>query len=381
MDTVDLSIFAPADLGNRIHVYGRTSAYNKSLVLFWTASGFAVETTAGEVWAEIEADFSLYEPWVSVWVDGAMVSRFMPQKGRAWYCLMRGLGVQKEVHRIALLKETQAMSADDAHICIVHSIGLPKGVSLEAFCVPKLQPLNIEFIGDSITTGEGLCGATQEMDWIPAWMSLKDNYAVRTAQKLGADFRILSQSGWGVSTSWDNDPGCALPRYYDKVCGLAFGEKNARLGAQNDYDFSLWQPHIIVVNLGTNDWGAFNAPPKTLKDGSVFKLHLEQGVPVKEDVLFVQEKIAAFLEVLHQKNPKAHIMWSYGMVSLDFSEHIRDAVEAFAKKWKHVSFLPLCPMSEESEEEKGSRSHPGPGTHKRASERLTKEITALLGTL
>ena len=39
----------------------------------------------------------------------------------------------------------------------------------------------------------------------------------------------------------------------------AVREINERLGTHNDYDFSSWQPDIVIVNLGTND-EAFNNP-------------------------------------------------------------------------------------------------------------------------
>ena len=54
---------------------------------------------------------------------------------------------------------------------------------------------------------------------------------ILTAKKLEADFRIISQSGWGVLSSWDNDPKCAIPKYYEKVCGVVNGERNEELGA------------------------------------------------------------------------------------------------------------------------------------------------------
>ena len=81
-----------------------------------------------------------------------------------------------------------------------------------------------------------------------------------TAESLNAEYRIISQSGWGVFTSWDNNIHANIPEYYEKVCGLVTGEKNEVLGAFNENDFDSWQPDVVVVNLGTNDGGAFNSP-------------------------------------------------------------------------------------------------------------------------
>ncbi|WP_341349716.1 hypothetical protein [Clostridium butyricum] len=69
------------------------------------------------------------------------------------------------------------------------------------------------------------------------WFSTTNNYAVITSKKLDADFRILSQSGWGVLCGWDNNPNHALPRYYEQVCGVVNGKINEELGAFNYNDF------------------------------------------------------------------------------------------------------------------------------------------------
>ena len=55
------------------------------------------------------------------------------------------------------------------------------------FCKPKDYSCKIEFVGDSITTGEGLVGGPDEQEWITQWMACNDNYAVRLTQVLRGD--------------------------------------------------------------------------------------------------------------------------------------------------------------------------------------------------
>ena len=366
-----------------IHWYGRTgAAQDGAVALFWTASGFAVETGAGALWAELEASWSQYEPWVGVWVDGVQVSRFMPEEGRHWYCLFRGLPAGTP-HRIALLKETQAMSGDPQHRLLVHALGVPRAAADKPFLPLQARSRRIEFVGDSITTGEGLAGAVDEMDWISGWMALRDNYALRTAKAFGADFHILSQSGWGVVTSWDNDRNCVLPKHYGCICSLAGGQENAQLGAQERWDFSRWQPDAVVVNLGTNDCGAFRNPPHTdPQSGAVWKMRVsDDGGQNEEDIAFLQQGIKDFLAAIRSRNPRAHIVWAYGMCGFELGERIRAAVEDYARASGDtaVTFLALPSMSDETEEEKGSRQHPGPGTHRRASALLVQELKRALG--
>ena len=84
MDTSSLTCFSVQELKERIHIYGRTAFAGSALALFWTGSGIALNSLAREIWVELEADWEQYEPWVSVWVNGEQVSRFMVQKGKAW---------------------------------------------------------------------------------------------------------------------------------------------------------------------------------------------------------------------------------------------------------------------------------------------------------
>ncbi len=380
METKDLRYFAISSIEN-IHLYGRTGRdASGAVALFWTASGFAVNSPAQELWAELEADYDNLEPWVSVWVNGCQVSRFIVEKGRRWYCLFRTVKGSK-VNRISLLKETQAMSDDASHSLLLHALAVPAAeqrTEADLFRPLPEKRLRLEVIGDSLTTGEGIAGAVDEMDWIPAWQALKDNYAVLTAQKLDADLHILSQSGWGVVASWDNDRWHCLPRYYEQTCGLANGAKNISCGAHEPWNFSLWKSDVVVVNLGTNDWGAFKNPPfKDPATGTEWKMRLDgRGKPLAEDLRFLQRGVTDFLSVLRRCNPAAHIIWIYGMCSFDLGSSIRGAVEDFAES-RHdaaVHFLRVPCMCDESAEEKGSRQHPGWGTHRRVAQALAREI-------
>ncbi|MFQ7014463.1 MAG: hypothetical protein ACLRRU_08970 [Faecalibacterium sp.] len=115
-------------------------------------------------------------------------------------------------------------------------------------------------MGNSITSGEGAIGAVEEEDWVSAFFSAENHYGRMTADALGAEYRCISQSGWGIVSSWDNDIRHVLPPYYTRVCGVATGERNAALGAQQPNDFAAWKPDAVIFNIGTNDDSAFNNP-------------------------------------------------------------------------------------------------------------------------
>ena len=124
------------------------------------------------------------------------------------------------VKNIRIVKETQAMNGDPGCSLQIHA------VKSDAGFMPVLEkPYKFEFVGDSITSGEGVIGAKVEEDWIPMWFSSFNNYSSMTAQILNADYRIISQSGWGVLQVGIIILIANIPEYYNKVCGLLTGKK------------------------------------------------------------------------------------------------------------------------------------------------------------
>ena len=108
---------------------------------------------------------------------------------------------------------------------------------------------------------KGTISATAQGERDAVLAAAENHYGRMTADALGAEYRVVSASGWGLVSGWDNDPRCTLAPCYTQVCGLAAGERNAALGAQQPYDFAAWPADAVIVNLGTNDWNAFHNPP------------------------------------------------------------------------------------------------------------------------
>jgi len=358
-----------------LKVHGRTTNNRSPLALFWTGSGIELNVRASELWVELEADYDLHEPWIHLLINGASVSRQMVIAGRRWVCLFRGMNADK-VKNVRLVQEVQAMSGDPACSLQLHAL------KLDGDLLPIAdRPCKIEFIGDSITSGEGAVGAQAEEDWIPMWFSAVDNYTFLTAEALNADYRVISQSGWGVLSSWDNNPHGNLPQHYGQVCGLLGGRKQAALGAQEPADFAAWQPDAVVVNLGTNDGGAFQSPawqdPAT---GQTFKQRLlEDGSYHKADLQALADAIERFLVQLRGYNPQAHIVWAYGMLGIPMLPTIRRAVEAYAAKSgdTRVSVLQLPEMTAETV---GARWHPGLACHEQAARMLSEYLKGIMAS-
>ena len=99
----------------QIRVLGRHVPNREPLTLFYTASGIECCFTGSELWLGLNADYHQVEPWVSVELNGAWISRFPVNKGESEICLFRGMtpGTQKHIR---VLKDVQAMNDDPAHL-------------------------------------------------------------------------------------------------------------------------------------------------------------------------------------------------------------------------------------------------------------------------
>ncbi len=364
-----MKTFFIEDITNK-RILGRSPLTKEGLALFWTASGIELNAKASELWAEFDSDYSDFESWISIWIDGKQMSRLMIAKGISKVCIFRNMrNSASKAKNVCIYKESPAF-ADDKKSSLVL-----KSLSTDGDFMPvKKSKLRIEFIGDSITSGEGVMGANGSSDWISMFFGGTETYAFRLSKMLGAEPRMLSQSGWGVITGFDNNPLHNIPLYYDEVCGLLDGPDNIRLGAKAPNDFKAWQPNLIVVNLGTNDQGAFSHPAFTDDNGNVYKMRLDKnGLPDNDDALYFESGVTQFLYLLRKNNPKAKIIWCYGMIGHLLLVQIKRAISTY-KKESGDSNVEFVLMPEIDSKKTAALHHPSQEQHQAAADLLYKHI-------
>lgn len=345
---------------SQVRVLGRTTGTDV-VNLFWTGSGIEFIYTGSELWMEVNADYDTMEPWLSVELNGVQISRFPVNKGKSKVSLFRGMTVGKPKH-VRILKEVQAMSGDPVHMLQILGLQYADGEFL-----PLPEPkYRLEFVGDSITSGEGTVGAVYEEDWISAFFSAVNTYPCMVADALSAEYRVVSQSGWGIVTSWDGIVQNKIPPFYTQVCGLLTGERNASLGVLEDYDFEAWQPDAVIINLGTNDATAIQSAAELGQEWAGTR-DIEE---VKE---ILTTAIRDFLKVVRTCNPTAQIIWGYGMLGDSFLPVIRDAVESYATDTadSRIHFLHLPDTTPDTV---GSRLHPGVKAHRNVAQILEEYL-------
>lgn len=354
-----------------IHLLGRMGRMKDPYPLFFNGSGLEVCVTGSDLWIDVESDCDFHEPWVAYEINGALMGRQMLLPGEHKICLFRNMtpGVVKTVR---FYRELQAMSEDDfCKVCV-------NSLSTDGEFVPvKPFDMKIEFIGDSITSGEGTYGAVEDTDWLAMYMSASVNYATMTARKLNADYHLISQGGWGVYCGWDNDVRHNIPSVYEKVCGLATGPYNEGMWAQDPYLFD-WQPDVVVINLGTNDNSGFHQPPFEVPGMGTFKQRLnEDGTHNREDSLKVVDAAVSFLKTVRKHNPGAHIIWTYGMLGNELAPELTEAVYKYRDETEdtNVAYLELPNTTADTF---GAHMHPGVKSHQIASEVLSNYIESIM---
>ena len=147
-----------------IHIFHHTASRQEP-AFFWTGSGIEFMVDGSGLSIDFITDYEIYEQWIRVEVDGFTMIRTSLPKGRSTLTVYRNMNPDNR-RRVRVLKEVQPMAGDRAGLLFVNAVHTDG----------KLMPiekkwLKMEFIGDSITSGEGLAGAAGVTEWNSAVFS------------------------------------------------------------------------------------------------------------------------------------------------------------------------------------------------------------------
>ena len=151
------------------------------------------------------------------------------------------------------MKETQCMPDNPEATVLLHSLRIVG----ELLDLP-VRDHKIEFIGDSLTSGEGALAARDNEEWVTPWFSARGNYTWYACEALNAERSVLSQSGWGVCWDWQHTEANNMSDAYEYTVGVLQGPEAEARGCRKQWDFSRWQPDIVCIRLLTNDNNGMN---------------------------------------------------------------------------------------------------------------------------
>ena len=168
---------------------------------------------------------------------------------------------------------------------------------------PQNSRRRMLFIGDSITCGYGTDSVAEEDVFLTAEEDVTHAYAYLTAQHFGADYQIISISGMGIVKSCRGESERQFPDFFAL----------ANRSGSSDPDESGFDPHVVVINGGTND--SFHVPPEEFAAG-----------------------VEMFLATLREKYPQSEIVWIYGAMGDKYSRVLYPLFQKKAQTDSHITF-------------------------------------------
>jgi lysophospholipase L1-like esterase len=167
-------------------------------------------------------------------IDGEpkKVIRTTKERGEALYLLADGL--PDAVHEISLHRRVEAKVGEAVFYGFeAQSDGKPAPM----LPAPPAPERRIETLGDSISTGFGVEGPNALCGWVNGEQNEWVTYHAIAARNLNADHTTIAWSGKTIHE---------MQEYFDKSL------PNREHGPI--WDFSQYQPQVVVINLGTNNF-------------------------------------------------------------------------------------------------------------------------------
>ncbi|MBE6886117.1 MAG: hypothetical protein E7486_04125 [Ruminococcaceae bacterium] len=306
----------------------------------WTLGGFQIAFEGsgieGYFHVPVGADNPDNHPYIGIILDGKRQEDIVV-RGDGWVTLAEGLSAGKHTLQVVKLNESMLNSIG------IEKFRLPSNGKLLA--PPELPNRKIEIIGDSITCGYGNIPPYNAPALTSAIEDGLQTYGSFIKEHFSADVRIESISG-----------GAVYRDYLGNVSALFSKYKQCDYYDITPYDFSEWTPELVIINLGTNDFG----------QGSTREEFLDGG---KRWIDFLREKYGK----------DTQIIWTYGVMNQQCDGYIEELVEYYHNHGDtKIAYVPL-EMIKTDTEGVGSGGHPTVKTHRRIADTLIPEIEKIMG--
>lgn len=336
---------------------GRTLIANDSLWLVNSGTGCEFSLTGTSVTVKLKPDSSFMnrnnQARVAIYVNGERVVDDMVDKMEKVYTVFESEEPKECTVRVVKLTEAPYSTF---------------GISaITATCFGNILPTKesdrlIEFVGDSITCGYGVDDLDASHHFSTTTEDATKTYAYKTAEKLSADYSLVSFSGYGIISGYSGDgkkqAEQLVPDFYDKM-GNSFGTYLGDFIPQETlWDFNR-QPDAVVINLGTND-------------NSYVK-----GNSAKKEEFTVA--YVSFLKQIREKNPDATLFATLGIMGADLYACVEDAVERYMNETGDTKVYAMKFDNQSAADGIAADWHPSEKTHEKAAEKLSQKIKEVMG--
>ncbi|MCH5324974.1 MAG: GDSL family lipase [Eubacterium sp.] len=339
---------------------GRTYEFEDSLWLTFSGSGAEFTFNGTKASVTIEGDSNAEtaneenQARVAIYLNGERVIDEMINQATQTFDVFESETPEDCTIKIIKLSETAMSTVGISEIAVESAEGIKP---------TEAKELSIEFIGDSITCGYGVDDEDANHHFSTATEDVTKAYAYKTAQKLDADYSMVSISGYGIISGYSDGTkkvsSQVVPKYYTKL-GFSYRNYKEQNPAGVVWDFSRYTPDLIVVNLGTND------DSYTLNDAERQQEYCDEYVE--------------FLKKIREHNPDAKILCTLGIMGDRLFPMVEKAASTYSEETgdTNISTLKFDPQNG-NVDGYAADWHPTEATHEKASDKLVEEIKNILG--
>lgn len=325
--------FIPAD-SDQIVVMGRTEARPDHSVAFNYPGVTAMLRFDGPA-LEMQADPG--SGYFMVEIDSLQPRKVMFGAQDSVLVVADSLPVGEHVARITYAVEGFEMNP------AIRGFALPQGGEFRQ--APDRPLLKLEFIGNSITCGYGSEVDDPSKPFDYATENFTDTYAYRVARGLDADFNVVARSGIGVYRNYgdkrEGSDSLTMPREYGRTMLYR---------PDTEWDFSSFQPDVVLINLGTNDTSEDNY-----------------------DIVLFENAYDAFLSDVRAHNPEAKIVLLCGpLLNGKRLDDVTGVLDRLAEKHPGVSRFDFTPAN--GSLGYGASWHPSRARHARMADELLDHL-------
>lgn len=288
---------------NKLLATDRTTLSGNDLQMTYANTGITLE---GYLYGDLKMNVNVASNAcaLNVIVDGELANTVWVDAGTKEVTLLEDL--PRGYHTVEITKGT----AHHAGVLTMKDITYTGTLT-----TPTAKDLQMLFIGDSVTVGEGMYGAVSPL---AKSYNAYDGYAAQVARYFDAGVTTVAQCG------------AKIPGMTTQFNAMSDGEKD-----------------IVVINLGTNDFGW-----SSLSGLDIANDYYPSGTT---DIK-VKDAITGLIDDVRQAQPDAYIIWTYGMM---FDQHL-GALEGIINDYAVATDddkLLFCDVSA-AKDNSGNASHP-----------------------
>ncbi len=211
----------------------------------------------------------------------------------------------------------------------------------------------IEFVGDSITCGYGIDAPNENYEFSTETEDGSKAYAALIGKALDADVNVVAWSGIGAyscSTSGENPSQWKLiSQVYENTDTMHTAEK---------WDFSQWQPDVVVINIGTND--------------NSWTRGIDERVDLFGDAYY------DFICQVRRSNPDAYIICALGVMGNQLMPEITEQVELYKANTGDERVEAYEIANQSGKDGFGAGYHPSVKTHQKMADSLSAHIAEIM---